>query len=269
MAITWLTLRKLATALLCVSAWTAFPAIAQGLPCWFVPGSEGPRCKLITDALSRGSGVAITPRVAQSYTEIFKAFAEKKDALVYAGSFTSALLTARRLAVPLAQRVDSQEFYSGVMIFPRGGNPTTLLKEHGAEVAFAIGASSGESSAKAATGGKAALGVKDHMAAANAIKAGKARAAFVKNWWWQANSSKFPELQMFEVPGVSEQKNPDNILLVSVSVTDDLRARLLKAAMASKDAFGATRMDRFDAKELEFSQGLMAKGGINLNTYVF
>ena len=244
-------------------------AWGQGLTCWFVPGSEGPKCKVITDALAKDSGVAITPRVAGSYTEIFKAFGEKKDALVYAGSFASALLTARKLAVPLVQRVDSKEYYGGVMIYPKGGNPAAILKGNAAEISFATGASSGESAAKAATGGKANIPVKDHMAAANAVKAGKAKAAFVKNWWWEANAAKFPDLQMHEVPGVSDRKNPDNILLVSTSVNDELRARLLKAGLGAKEAFGATKMERFDLKGLAFSQGLMTKGGINPLTYAF
>jgi hypothetical protein len=30
--------------------------------------------------------------------------------------------------------------------------------------------------------------------------------------WWESNAKKFPELDMYLIPRVSEQKNPDNVL---------------------------------------------------------
>lgn len=254
-----------------MAAWLclATSAMAQEMVCWFVPGSDGVTCKAITESLTKESGLIITPRVAANYPEIFKTFSEKKDALVYAGSFAATLLNSRGLVIPLVQRIDGKELYSGVMIYPKGGDPAAILRDNPADISFAIGASSGESSAKAATGGKASIGVKDHMAAANAVKAGKAKGAVVKNYWWDANKDKFPDFQMYEIPGISLNKCPDNVLMASSSVKQDVREKVAKAASASKDAFGAIRMDQFDVARLDFTLNLMTQGGIDPKTYAW
>ncbi len=252
---------------LAAGLWLATSVMAQEMICWFVPGSEGPKCKIITEALTRESHLTITPRVAISYQEIYKALSERKEALVYAGSFAATLLNDRNLVVPLVQKIDGKEFYMGLMIYPKGADPTAILRDNPAEISFATGASSGESSAKAATAGKASIGVKDHQAAVNAVKAGKAKAALVKNHWWEANKNKYPDFQMYEIPGISEAKCPDNILMASSSVKPEIREKLAEAAKAAKDAFGAIRMDPFDAVKLDFSKELMTKGGIDSRTY--
>ena len=156
-----------------------------------------------------------------------------------------------------------------MLIYPKGGDPAAILRDSPADISFAVGASSGESSAKAATGGKAAIGVKDHMAAANALKAGKAKAAMVKNHWWSANKSKFPDFEMYEVPGISVSKCPDNLLLASSTVKPETRATLIKAAMAAKDAFGATSMAPFDLSKLDFPLELMTQGHIDPKAYAW
>lgn len=244
-------------------------ALAADISCWFVPGTDAAKAKAITDALSQESKLSIKPKIASNYPELFISFPLEKEALVYAGSFAGALLQTRGQIVPLAQKIDGKEFYSGVMIYPKNEKPETILTNAPAAVAFAIGASSGESSAKAATGGKAAVGVQDHLAAASAVISGKAKAAFVKNYWWESNKDKFPELSVYEVPLVSEKKNPDNILMASISMPSAVRDLLIKAAVASKDAFGATEMKVFDIKLLDFSIGLMKKGGIDPNKYAW
>jgi hypothetical protein len=134
-------------------------------------------------------------------------------------------------------------------------------------IAFARGASSGESSAKAATGGKAAMGVANHGAACGAVKAGKAKAGVVKNWWWEKNSKKFPTLSAYRIPGISIEKNPDNVLTASKAVPTELANKIAAAAIASRDVFGAPEMVEFDASRLDFSLSLMKKGKINPTTY--
>ena len=169
--------------------------------------------------------------------------------------------------MPLVQKIDGMELYCGVMLYPKGQDPAAILKDRATEISFATAASSGESSAKAATEGKASISVRNHEAAANAVKAGKAKAAFVKNFWWDNNKGKFPELEMYLVPGVSEKKNPDNILWASKSVAAELQAKLTKAAQDQKTAFGAKEMKAFDAAQLQFTLDLMAKGKIDPKTY--
>ena len=101
----------------------------------------------------------------------------------------------------------------------------------------------------------------------NAVKAGKAKAAFVKNWWWEANKDKYQDFRMKEIEGVSEKKNPDNLLMASSSTSQEIRDKVTKAALASKEAFGATAMTHFDVAQLAFSLDLMKKGGIDPGTY--
>ncbi len=243
------------------------PGLAQDMLCWFPPGSDGPACKAMTDALAKESGIAVKPRVGISYPEILKALSEDKPQLAYVGSFVSAIISAQDLGVALVQKIDGKELYSGVMIFPKGGDPQSILKTEPAKIAFAKSTSSGESAAKAATAGAAAMPVKDHMAAANAVKTGNAKAGFVKNVWWAGNKDKFPELEAYLVPGVSEAKNPDNILWASKAVSAAQRSALTSAAKAASAGFGAREMRVFDVKLLGFSLELMKKGGIDPKTY--
>ena len=238
----------------------------DSIDCWFPPGwkAKGQEAKAITDALS-SAGVTVKPRIAKSYPEILGAFSSGQPSLVYVGSFVQAIINARSLGVPLAQKVDGKEYYSGVLIYPEGQDPAAILKNSPGAIAYAVGASSGESSAKAATGGKASIGTPNHGASIGAVKAGKAKAAVVKNWWWEGNKDKYPDMTMYKIPGVSEEKNPDNVLTASNAVPADIRKKLADTAMASS-AFGG-KMQAFDVGRIGFSVELMKKGNIDPMTY--
>jgi len=242
---------------------------ADGLTCWFPPGwtNKAEAARTIAKALSDDSGIAVRPRIAKSYPEILSAFSSNEASLVYVGSFVQAVINARNLGTPLAQAVTGKEFYAGVMVYPKGQDPEAILKNSPAAIAFAKGASSGESCAKAATGGKAAIGVPNHGAACGAVKAGKAKAGVVKNWWWEANQQKFPELAMYEIPGISKVGNPDNVLTASNGVSKAQRDKLAAAALKNPAAFGAKKMAAFDPSSLQFSLELMAKGKIDPKSY--
>lgn len=244
----------------------------ETLTCWFSPGwkSKAIQAQSISKALSAESGIAIRPRIAKSYPEVLSAFATEKPNLVYVGSFVQSIIAARKLGTPLVQNVNGKEMYSGILIYPADQDPVAILKNNPADISFAIGASSGESSAKAATKGKAAIGVPNHGAAVNAVKAGKAKAAVVKNWWWAGNADKFPGMKSHEIIGVSIQKNPDNVLTASKAVPADIAAKIKAAALASSAAFGSDAvMQVFDSSQLSFSLGLMQKGGIDPLTYTW
>jgi len=242
---------------------------ADSMTCWFPPGwkNKSDQARTIAKALSDGSGVQVRPRIAKSYPEILSAFSTADANLVYVGSFVQAVIRARNLGTPLAQSITGKEFYSGVLVYPKGQDPAAILKNSPTAIAFAKGASSGESSAKAATVGKAAIGVPNHGAACGAVKAGKAKAAVVKNWWWQANQQKFPSLAMYEIPGISKQGNPDNVLTASKAVSSAVRKKLAAAAMKNPKAFGAQKMGAFNGSALQFSLELMAKGNIDPMSY--
>ena len=247
------------------------PAVlaADDVTCWFPPSwkNKADKAKSITDALSTGSGITVKPRIAKSYPQILESFDSDDYSLVYVGSFVQAIINARGLGTPLAQSVNGKEMYSGILVYPKGQDPKAILSGSPEQIAFALGASSGESSAKAATAGRASIGVASHMAGCRAVKAGKARAAVVKNWWWDGNKGEFPALESYEIPGVSEKKNPDNVLTASKSLPADMAERIKKAAMGSGEVFGASEMAAFDPGKLAFSLDLMKKGKIDPLTY--
>lgn len=241
---------------------------ADSLTCWFSPGAKAEQAKAITDALSAGSGITITPQVAKSYPEILAAFSTDKPQLVYVGSFVQAIIAARKLGTPLVQNANGKEMYSGILIYPAGQDPEAILKSSPAEIAFALGASSGESTAKAATAGKAALGVANHGAAVKAVLDGKAKAAVVKDWWWLGNEKNYSGLKSYRIPGLSEQKNPDNVLTASKAVSQDAMDKITMAALGASAAFGDKSVVLpFDPSQVSFSLGLMKKGNIDPLTY--
>lgn len=264
-------MKKVFALLLFVVAVTlSAPALAADtVTCWFPPGFKNmDQASAITGALSKGSGAEINARVATSYSEILEAFAGKEMHLVYAGSFAQSIIMARKLGTPLVQNVDGNELYAGIMIHKMGQDPKAILSSSPAAIAYAIGASSGESCAKAATAGKAAVGVSSHAAAMDAVVAGKAQAAVVKDGWWQSNKSKYPGMTVYEIPKISVKKNPDNVLTASSEVPAALTAKLKAAAAANAGAFGpGAVMKPFAASQLNFSLGLMMQGKIDPLTY--
>lgn len=242
---------------------------ASQMTCWFPPGwaNKPEKAREITKALSDDSGITLRPRIAKSYPEILSAFATKDENLVYVGSFAQAIIKARGLGKALVQSTNGKELYSGILIYPAGQNPQDILKQHPTEIAYAIGASSGESTAKAATNGKAAIGTPNHGASCGAVKAGKAKAAVVKNWWWETNKGHFPELRAYEIPKFSKRGNPDNVLTASNAVSVADQQKIVAAAMKNRAAFGAEEIRLFEDNALQFSLWLMEQGKIDPLTY--
>ncbi len=242
---------------------------ASAIDLWFSPGwkSKASKAKAITTELSSKSGLQIRPRIANSYPQIIKAFSTDKPSLVFVGSFVQAIIRARGLGKGLVQAANGKEFYSGVLVYPKNGDPAGILSSSPSEIAYAVGASSGESSAKAATAGQASIATKNQGATCGAVKVGRAKAGVVKNWWWESNGKKFPGLTMYKIPGISEIKNPDNVLSASNAVSADVISKVVEAAKTSKEVFGATEMVDFDPTTLDFSLSLMSKGKVDPKTY--
>ena len=255
--------------LLVATAFSSVTLAADTIDLWFSPGwkAKAAQAKVITTELSNKSGLQVRPRIANSYPQILDTFSSGKPALVYVGSFVQAIIRARDLGEGLVQATNGKEFYSGVLVYPKGEDPAAILSNNPSKIAYAVGASSGESSAKAATDGQAAIPTKNHGATSGAVKVGKAKAGVVKNWWWAGNGKRFPELAMYEIPGVSETKNPDNVLSASKGVSKDVKAKITAAAKASNEVFGATEMVDFDPTTLDFSLSLMDRGKIDPKTY--
>lgn len=243
---------------------------ADEMNCWFPPAwqSRVEQADRIADSLTRGSGITVRAKVAASYPEILEAFASDEQNLVYIGSFVQSILVARKLGRPLLQAVDGHQMYAGILITRAGADPSVILGEHPERIAYTIGTSSGESSAKAATAGKAGIGVKSHADAVAAVQQGRASGAFVKDWWWELSRVHYPGLESHLVAGVSIQMNPDDVLSASRSVSAETSRLIKAAAMADPEAFGpGTRMREFTPGQLAFPLGLMRKGGMDPLTY--
>jgi ABC-type phosphate/phosphonate transport system substrate-binding protein len=249
----------------------AGPALADGpLTCWFPPGFQEGKAKAMTEALSANSGITVQPRIAKSYPEILSAFATKQPNLVYSGSFVQAIIASRKLGTPMVQSADGKEMYAGILVCPRDKDPESILRSSPQQISFARGASSGESTAKAATGGKAAVSVNSHGEAIKAVQDGRAQAAVVKDWWWLDNEKNHGNLRSYRIPRFSDQKNPDNILTASNTVPRDLVEKLVLAALVSSAAFGENSVVLpFDAEQLSFSLELLRQGGIDPLAYTW
>lgn len=249
------------------------PAIvnAASIALYYPPGFDAGHAKAIADAVSQGSGLDIKPRIAAAYPEMIDAFSGNDPVLVYVGSFVQSMLHARGVSTPIVQASDGKEFYSAVLIAPAsaGNDAVAIVKEADGSIAYAKGASSGESGAKAATQGKASVAANNHMAAVNAVKAGKARCAFVKNWWWEGNKEKFPEMVKLDYPGVSDHENPDNILSANKAISAEDIVKIRTAAKANPGVFGAKNIKDFDSSLLGPSLDLMKKAGIDPKNYAW
>ncbi|MBF0496094.1 MAG: PhnD/SsuA/transferrin family substrate-binding protein [Deltaproteobacteria bacterium] len=252
--------------LLAVSA-----AFAGDIVLFYPPGYDAPQAKAITEALSQSSGLKIRPQIAKSYPDIMDTFKKPEPVLVYIGSFVQAMLYAQGLSVPLVQAIDGKEFYSSILIAPAtaGKDPVAIIKDAGAAVAYTKGASSGELGAKAATGGQANIPTNNHMAAANAVKVNKAKAAFVKNWWWEANKNKYDGLVGLDFPGVSDHRNPDNILSANKAISPEDLTKIKTAAMTNAMAFSAIELKEFSPTLLQPTLDLMKKAKIDPLTYTW
>lgn len=256
---------------LLMSVLLLLPENAMAMNCWFPPAwkKKPAEVKAITDALSKKSGITIKPRIAGNYAQILDAFNSSDMNLVYVGSFIQAIIKARGLGTALVQAINGKEYYSGIMVYPKTGDPAAILKDFPEKIAFAKGASSGESSAKAATQGKADIMTANHGATCNAVKYNQAKAGFVKNWWWEANKTKYNMLSAYEVPGISIIKNPDNVLTASKAVPPDIQKKIKDAAIEISHVFGADKMAPFNPSQLNFSLELMKKGNIDPLTYTW
>jgi hypothetical protein len=232
-----------------------------------------PQANAIAQALTKSSGLKIKPCIANSYPEIVSAFSQGQPMLVYVGSFLQAVLYARQLSVPIVQGIDGKELYSSVLIAPAlaGSDPVKIVDAAGVSVAYAKGSSSGESGAKAATRGKAAIPTNDHFSAVYEIKSGKAKCAFVKDWWWKANKNMdiMKGMQVLDYPGVSDLKNADNILSANKMIAPKDIEKIKAAVNANANVFQVKSFKEFTPALLEPSLALMKKGNINPKNYTW
>lgn len=248
--------------------------LADQITLYFPPSwktNQITKAKTIAQTLSKDSGLQIRPLIAKTYPRILKAFAEDKPALAYAGSFIQVILYNRKQSTNLVHVLNGHEFYTSFLVTPRtaGANPIAIINTAGSAVAFAKGTSSGESAAKSATNGKATIATLNHRISINAINSGKAKAAFVKDWWWLANQDRYPNLQYLSYPEVSNIKHPDNVLSANHAVSATAIAKIRTAALKNAMVFDAKAIIEFDPTHLNPSIVLMKNGNIDPHTYAW
>ena len=235
-------------------------------PAW---KSKASLAKAISKALSKDSGLNIRPRIAKSYPQILEAFIQTKPVLVYVGSFVQAVLYARGLSTPIAQSINGSEFYNSVLIAPKnaGNDPVEVVADAGHAISYTKGSSSGESGAKAASNGKATIGTNSHYAAVNLVKIGKAKAAFVKNLWWQANKGKYSNMKQIHYPGVSDHRHPDYVLSANKATSSKDIIKITHAMKKNGAVLNAKSVVTFEPKLLKPTLDLMKKGKIDPKIY--
>jgi ABC-type phosphate/phosphonate transport system substrate-binding protein len=268
-------MKRWLVSILCSGLFSLGPSLAQAvdvIDCWFPPSwkDKPAQSSAIAKVLGTGSGVVVQARIARDYAQILTAFSSDRPSMVYAGSFVQSIIVARKLGTPLLQVVDGKEMYAGILILPIGADPQAVLKDYPTRIAYAVGASSGESSAKAATDGRAALGVASHGAAIASLQAGEAKGAMVKDSWWEQRKTLHPDLVGHSIPGISIALNPDNILSASNAVPTAVQDAVKQAALAGSGVFGAgVTLRPFDPSWLAFSLGLLHKGQMDPLTYTW
>ena len=70
-------------------------------------------------------------------------------------------------------------------------------------------------------------------------------------------------LAKYEIPGVSIEKNPDNVLTASKALTPESIEKIKAAAIESQAVFKVREMAAFDSQNILFSIELMKKGNID------
>ncbi len=253
--------------LLSMASWAASAEISLIFPPEWL--DRGLKAKNIASELSIRTGLTIQPVLAESYPEIIEAFSKKEPVLGYFGSFVHAILYSRNLCVPVAQGGDGHEFYNGIMIVPRDEayDPFTIIERAGTKVAFCYGTSSGEGAAKAASKRKAALGYDSHQAVVDAVRDGTAKAAFVKNWWWEENKARYEDLKSINHPIISSYKHPDNILCVSRFFPSEYLLKFRKEIVNCHAVFGVKFFYEVRAGIIEQTFELLSLAGIDPVAY--
>lgn len=74
-------------------------------------------------------------------------------------------------------------------------------------------------------------------------------------------------MELYRLPGISIEKNPDNVLTASKAVPAEAVKKITAAAIAGKGAFEAPQMAPFDLSRLDFPLALMKQGNIDPLTY--
>lgn len=184
-------------------------------------------------------GVEVSMVGASDFSKAAQMFAAGEADGMFSGSSVASTLFIKNLATPLVRPVskDGHSTYWEAVIAPTGAAKFTGSADYfaGKKVIF-TGLASAEfyyhslpgANATKATIMKAA----SHGAALNALSKGIADVAIVKNWIWEKEKSKYPNLTQV---GEDTSDNPDGTLIVSKKANADTVKKVSSALLGLKD----------------------------------
>jgi ABC-type phosphate/phosphonate transport system substrate-binding protein len=227
----------------------------------------------------------INLRVAKNYPEAVQLFQSGTADGIFAGSFVAAILIKKGLVKPVARPVTPAgvSTYKALVVAKEGTKPFAGLDDwKGRKVAYSALASSGEIFARTLLpAGEAPdkfftqLIAPSHQAALNAVQAGQADYAVVKNTIW--DPAKYPGLA---VVGGDSEENPDRTLVLGTGAYADygeeLKGILVKLgkdgsekAVAIKTAFGCAGFIPTGADDFRHTFVIIDKAHINPASFNF
>ena len=196
---------------------------------------------------------------------------------MFSGSGIAGSFILKELALPLVRPVDrdGHSTYRAAIIGSKGSPQFNGSAEYfkGKRVIFTSLASSGEFYFRSLPGAAQAratlLKAASHGDALEALNTGQADFAIVKNRVWDDTRARYPNLMMV---GEDRGENPDNTLIVSRRVPQELVAKVSAALLAVKDdmspAAQAVKKSlqirgfvRTTLKDFEHTLALLSKAG--------
>jgi len=192
------------------------------------------------EAYLKSKGVEFSFVAAPDYPSAAKMFASGEVDAMFSGSSIAGIFILKDLASPLVRPVTKEgtTTYHADIIAPAGAPKFTGQADYfkGKRVIFTALASSGEVYYHSIPNIKSAnavlLKAASHGAAIDALSAGSADVAIVKNHMWGKVKAKYPQLTLV---GVDYEANPDGTLIVSKKADAKSVAKVSAALLEIKD----------------------------------
>lgn len=188
----------------------------------------------------KSKGIDFSFVAAMDYPAAAKMFASGEVDAMFSGSSVAGIFILKDLALPLVRPLakEGTSTYHAVIIAHAGSPKFTGRGDYfiGKRVIFTALASSGEVFYHAVAGSKSAkatlLKAASHGAAIDALSAGSADVAIVKDHVWEKDRARYPNLTMV---GYDEEENPDGTLIVSKRADAKVVAKVSAALLEIRD----------------------------------
>jgi ABC-type phosphate/phosphonate transport system substrate-binding protein len=225
----------------------------------------------------KSKGIDFTFVAAKDYPAAAKMFASGEVDAMFSGSSVAGIFILKDLASPLVRPLTKEgtSTYHAVLIAPAGSPKFTGQGDYfkGKKVIFTALASSGEIFYHSVPGTKPVkatlLKAASHGAAIDALSAGSADVAIVKNHVWEKAKAKYPKLTLV---GKDDEENPDGTLIVSkkadAKVVLKVSAALLEvkddpSAKAVRDELGIKGYIKTTPSDFKHTMELLKRAGVD------